>query len=605
MSALDLVILVVYLVGIVCVGVYFSRRAADSMKDYFLGGNTCRWWMLAASGAASNYDIAGTMFLVSLFYVVGLRAFWMLWSWQFFAAAFLMSYMAVWIRRTRVMTAVELMRIRFGEDRGGRMARTAGAMLMVTFLVVSVGYSFAGVSKFLPVILPEMLIDQANPMVSGKMWALILMGLTTIYVTAGGFAGVIATDFIQTVLMSIAGLLVGAVVYFKLDPAAVQALHAKLQISLAPVAHLDLRAGYEGWSDFGVLCVFWVFMGFFINMSGAGGHYQEQRFLATRTHTDAAKTGWAWGFFLIPRWAMIAGFVCIAATGMVGTEDPEQILPIVLVEMMPAGVRGLILAGLVAAFMSTFSSVINAAASMIVRDLVQPACPRLPERTLVKFSYLATVLVVVLGTVIGFQANTIRGIWVWMIAGLIGGTLIPNLLRWHWWRLNGWGYSCGVFGGLATALAAGLLTYFKVLDPAPAEHQYAPVIWLVTLLGCVAGSLLTRREDADVLRTFYTRVRPWGLWGPVRREAGKLPALDTPDQSWIRVLVNVVLGVTCLLSAYVTTFFLVGHYHRLAVMTGSLSLTTGVALYVTWYRVLRRFEYEENGDDRHDCSQSI
>lgn len=74
MCRIDLAISLSYLVGIVCVGVYFSRRAAGSMKDYFLGGNTRRWWMLAASGAASNYDIAGTVFLVSLFYVVGFRA---------------------------------------------------------------------------------------------------------------------------------------------------------------------------------------------------------------------------------------------------------------------------------------------------------------------------------------------------------------------------------------------------------------------------------------------------------------------------------------------------------------------------------------------------
>lgn len=593
MSWIDWVILLVYLAGIMWVGIYFSRRAAGSMRDYFLGGNSSRWWMLAASGAASNYDIAGTMFLVSLFYVVGLRSFWMLWSWQMFSAAFLMSYMAVWIRRTRVMTAVELMRVRFGEDAGGRMARTAGAVLMVVFLVVSVGYSFAGVSKFLPVILPSALMDQADPAGSGRMWAMVLMGLTTVYVTVGGFSAVVVTDFIQTILMSVAGLSVGALVYFKLEPSAIEVLHDNLSTSLLPVAHLDLPRGYEAWSDFGALCVFWMFMGLFINMSGAGGHYQEQRFLATRSHADAAKAGWAWGFFLIPRWAMIAGFVCIAATGMVGSDDPEQILPEVLVAMMPDGLRGLILAGLVAAFMSTFSSVINAAASMVVRDLVQPACPKLAEKTLVRLSYAATVVVVVLGAVIGFHAETIRGIWVWMLAGLIGGTLIPNLLRWHWWRLNGWGYSWGVFGGLLAALASGLLSYFKVLDPAPAEHEYAPVIWLVTLIGCVAGSLLTKPENDAVLQTFYRRVRPWGFWGPVRANTTDLSALHAPDQSFWRVALNIILGVTCLLSAYTGVFFVVGHFVWQACVSIALASASGGLLYVTWYRVLHRFAHED------------
>ena len=146
MNNIDLAILAVYFLGMIAIGAVHSRRSSSSVRSYFLGNNTGKWWMLAASGAASNFDVAGTMFLVSLFYVAGFRGFWMLWSWSFFNAAFLMSYMAMWIRRTGVMTAVELMRIRFGEDRGGRMARTAGAFSMVTFLIFSIGYAYAGLT---------------------------------------------------------------------------------------------------------------------------------------------------------------------------------------------------------------------------------------------------------------------------------------------------------------------------------------------------------------------------------------------------------------------------------------------------------------------------
>jgi len=179
------------------------------------------------------------------------------------------------------------------------------------------------------------------------------------------------------------------------------------------------------------------------------------------------------------------------------------------------------------------------------------------------------------------------------MAGLIGGTLIPNMLRWYWWRLNGWGYSCGVFGGLFTALVTGALSYFKVFDPAPAEHQYAPVIWLVTLIGCVAGSLLTRPDESAVLCNFFKKVRPWGLWKPVRLAAGDLPVLNTPDQSPLRVAVNIVLGVACLLSAYVSMFFLIGHYHRYALCTGVIFVLSAIGLYFLWYRVLRRFDEED------------
>ncbi|MHC5118748.1 MAG: sodium:solute symporter family transporter [Planctomycetota bacterium] len=587
MTGLDVAIIVAYFLGIVAVGLYFSRRAAKGMRSYFLGGNNLPWWALAASGSASNYDVTGTMFLVSLFYVAGLRSFWMLWSWHFLSAAFLMAYMAIWIRRTRVMTAVELLHIRFGADTGGRMARTAGAVLMVTFLVFSIGYAFVGISKFLPHIIPDSVPG------NGQIWAIVLMALTTLYVTAGGLSGVVATSLIQAVLMSLAGILVGVVVFFKLDPEMLQTLHENFDVNMLPQAKLSMPEGYEDWNNFGILCVFWFIAGFLLNASGAGGHYQEQRFLATRSEADAARTGAAWGFFLIPRWIMIAGFCFIAGSGMVGSEDPEQILPIVLTDMIPSGLRGLILAALIAAFMSTFSSVINAAASMVVRDLVHPFRPTLSDKAQVRLSYLVTVAAVVLGIVAGYNAETIRSIWTWMIIGLIGGTLIPNVLRWHWWRLNGWGYSAGIFLGLITAL----LVRFNVFGENPPEYFYAPVVWATTLVGCVLGSLLTAPTKTETLEHFYKSVRPFGFWGPIKARvdvSGFEPSVDRP---LIRVIFNVVLAVVCMTSSFVSTFFIVGHYVKGSIITISLAVTSGIVLYFNWYRPLMRSEKKQKRMD--------
>ena len=576
MSSLDISIIFIYFVGIVIVGVYFSRRAARGMRSYFLGSNELPWWALAASGSASNYDVTGTMFLVSLFYVAGLRSFWMLWSWQFMSAAFLMSYMAVWIRRTRVMTAVELLHIRFGSDAGGRMARTAGAVLMVTFLVFSLGYTFVGISKFLPHIVPESFPG------NGRIWAIVLMALTTLYVTAGGFSGVVVTDLIQAVLMSVAGILVGVVVFLKLDPGMVQTLHENFDINMLPKAQLSMPAGYEDWNNFGILCVFWSISGLLLNTSGAGGHYQEQRFLATRSEADAARAGCAWGFFLIPRWLMIAGFCFVAASGMVGSNDPEQMLPIVLTEMIPAGLRGLVLAALMAAFMSTFSSTINAAASMVVRDLIHPFRPALSDRTLVHLSYVVTVTAVLLGIAVGYNEGSIKGIWEWMIVGLIGGTLIPNVLRWHWWRLNGWGYSAGIFMGLITALGVRM----NMFGENPPMYFYAPIVWGVTLVGCVLGSLLTNPTQSGTLDNFYQSVRPRGFWGPVRSRLTLTEPPSGVDRSSGRIIANVLCAVICLISTYLTSFFVIGHYLQESLITISLAAISGVVLYFNWYRPL-------------------
>ena len=576
MNNIDLAILGVYFLGMIAIGVAHSRRSSSSVRSYFLGNNTGKWWMLAASGAASNFDVAGTMFLVSLFYVAGFRGFWMLWSWSFFNAAFLMSYMAMWIRRTGVMTAVELMKIRFGEDRGGRMARSAGAILMVTFLTFSIGYAYAGLSKFMPVLVPGVAPETA------KLLTVLVMSLTTLYVTIGGFTSVVLADVIQLILSSSAGIAIGVLVYFKLDPTAIQTLHSKFSLVATPAA-VDFPAGYENWNNFGYLAIYLAISGLLLNMSGAGGHYGEQRFLATRSSADAAKAGWAWGFFSLPRWSMIAGFVFLAASGLTGSPDPEKILPVVIVQMIPAGLRGFLVAALLAAFMASFSSTVNAAASMVVCDLVQPAKPSLSVKASIRVSYVATVLVVAIGIAIGTQAESIKSIWVWMLAGVIGATLVPNVLRWHWWRFNGWGYAAGIFAGLGTAMLFGIgqtAGWFGARSLP--EYVYAPIIWVASIAGCLAGSLLTQPTSMETLKIFYARVRPFGFWKPVRALSDNNPRIT----SLRFVLPNVALGFIALFACFLSVFFLIGHYFEYLGWSAGTVLVCAIFLYHGWYKKL-------------------
>ena len=132
---------------------------------------------------------------------------------------------------------------------------------------------------------------------------MLVMSLTTLYVTMGGFTSVVLADVIQLILSSSAGIAIGVLVYFKLDPTTIQTLHSKFSLVATPTA-VNFPAGYEGWNNFGYLAIYLAISGLLLNMSGAGGHYGEQRFLATRSSADAAKAGWAWGFFSLPRWSM-------------------------------------------------------------------------------------------------------------------------------------------------------------------------------------------------------------------------------------------------------------------------------------------------------------
>ena len=347
---IDWMVVAAYAVATLAVGVVFARSSAKGLKSYFLGDNALPWWALAASGAASNFDIAGTMWLVSMVCLFGMRSFWAFTGFAIFNVAFLMAYLAPWIRRTRVMTAAELMKVRFGDGVDGRTARVASAVGMVVFTAFCLGYSAAGIGKFAAAFVPW---DFGAA--TSFYCAAAVMSLTCLYVLIGGFRSVIVTDVIQAILMSLCGLVVGITAMIVVDPAA---LHRSGFITdLLPVWKWNgLPQDYvdSGFGAFGAMCILFMLNGLLHSTGGAGGTYGEQRFLATRTAADAARAGAAWGVIILPRFFLVAGIAFLVLTGMVEIpSDAEMLLPqaIKASHLIPVGVRGFVVAALLAALL--------------------------------------------------------------------------------------------------------------------------------------------------------------------------------------------------------------------------------------------------------------
>ena len=253
-------------------------------------------------------------------------------------------------------------------------------------------------------------------------------------------------------------------------------------------------------------------------------------------------------------------------------------MPIVLKRFLSPGLRGLVIAGLLAAFMSTFGATVNAAASYIVRDLWQPLLgEKAEQKHLIRASYAATLGVVVAGSLIGLTVQSIGHIFSWIMMELGSAFVIPNVLRWYWWRLNGWGYAAGTLAGLAGAIA------LPVLPPLPLYVTF-PAICVISLVGCIGGTLLTRPTSESVLLKFYRDVRPFGFWGPIRNVAAL--AGDDTSEGMSLAVVNVVLGATAILGLYLAPMYLVGHWHSLAAGWLLLAMAAAFGMYFTWYRRL-------------------
>ncbi len=585
MTFVDYCVVVVYFAVVMGIGFWCRHLAAKNLDSYFLAGKSMHWLALAMSGSVSTFDITGTMWIVTLLTLLGMRSMWNHWMWGFLMAAFFMSYMGKWVRRSEVMTGAEWMVTRFGNGMDGKTARVSYTVMAVVMLTGFIGYAFQGIGKFASVYITFGLPpEQAN-----MVCAVVIFAVTTLYVLLGGLYGVVVTNVIQTLILSVASRVIVVVGYYQLiNELLDRALPAEWS-SLAPKWRLDSAASlpdaYAGYELFGALVIVWVLKGLLLNLGGPGQMTDFQAFLAARNPREAAKLGAAWSGFLVVRWAMCMGIALLALTGLEASGDPEKVMPMVLQEYLPAGLRGLVIAGLLAAFMSTFSATVNAAAAYVVRDLWQPLVGQTDQASLVRASYVATVAVVLAGTGIGFLSDSIRQIWDWLMIALGAAFVIPNVLRWYWWRLNGWGYAAGTIAGLVGALPILILTLFWQIEP-PLYVTF-PALCVVSLVATLAGTWLTRPTDDQVLMTFYAGVRPFGFWRPIRDRC-HLPAaqLAAPAESLRLAVVNLLLSSTAILGFYLGPMYLVGHWHRQAAGWLVAAGVACVLLYFTWYRNL-------------------
>jgi Na+/proline symporter len=264
--------------------------------------------------------------------------------------------------------------------------------------------------------------------------------------------------------------------------------------------------------------------------------------------------------------------------------DPELVLPTVIAEYMPVGMKGIVIACFMAAAMSTFTAVINAGAAYWVKDIYQTFInPKASEKTLVWHSRMSTVGIVLLGLAFSLDSVNINDIWGWITMAFGTGLFIPLLLRWYWWRYNGYGFAIGTLFGMSSAVL------IRVLDIDLSEVMSFVVPSLISLAGCVLGSLLTPPTSRETLRNFVTVTRPFGFWAPIMRQ------LSQTDQDAIRGECRRDLAAICFAVPWQLVLFMLGMVFVLrqwatfaALLAVFAVLSAGV--YWFWFRHLRTDE---------------
>ncbi|MGI8469735.1 MAG: sodium:solute symporter family transporter [Pyrinomonadaceae bacterium] len=587
LSTLDQIIVVVYLAAIMSIGFAMKRKAAKGMSSYFLGGRQLPWWALAMSGSSSYFDITGTMWIVSTFIALGLKGMWVHWLWGFPITAFYLAYMGKWIRRSDVMTGAEWMKTRFGSDKAGGLARLSYTLFAVLTISALLGYSAIGMGKFGSIFLPF----------SPTVCAILILGVTGLYVVLGGFQGIVRVEIVQTIVLSAGAIVFAIIGYLHFDAARFAAKIPNgwqdIMPSMRPESFQGLISGGTDYSFFGALVAVWVAKGLLLCFSGPEQLYDFQRFLAAKDERDASKLGALWGAIHTVRWCFAMAIAVMAIMGIGNAildaklkADPETALPLIIGTMLPVGLVGFMLAALLSGFLATFSSTVNGGAAYLVKDVYQRYInPKADAKKLVRMSYLSSALLIVVGLIISVFGTSINTAFLWIFGTLAAGILPPNVLRWYWWRLNGQGYAAGVFGGMALSLGQVFLDTTFLNQPLPLYIGF-PVIAICSTIITIAVSLLTQPTDINTLKNFYRKVQPAGAWNPAR-EAVLAETPDFKKQSPFKLdFFNTIIALIGITALYVSMLYLILHRLEIAFSLLATTLIAVIILYFTWYKTL-------------------
>ncbi len=600
-TSIDFLIILLYLFSTVAIGLYLKKLAQKSKSNYLLGGNTLPWYLLGLSNASGMFDISGTMWLVTLLFVYGLKSLWIPWLWPVFNQIFLMVFLSIWLRRSKVTTGAEWMLTRFGTKRDSQLSHS----IVVVFALISclgfLAYGFVGLGKFMMIFIPWEVVSTYIPFHVPEEYVPHLYGIAftmfaVFYAIIGGMTSIVWADVLQFVIMTISAVVIGII--------AMKAL-ANNTLNVPDGWHtpffgwrlddldwkgiineVNEKIKSDGYSLFTIFFWMMVFKGVLLSLAGPAPNYDMQKILSTKSPREAAKMSGFVSVVLMPvRYFMIAGFAVLALLYydqlqlvVTGRIDFEQILPSAISQFVPVGLMGILLAGLLAAFNSTFAGTLNAAQAYIVNDIyLKYFNPCASNRQIKNLNYSSGIIVVLISIIFGIFAQDVNSILQWIVSALWGSYVVSNVLKWYWWRFNGYGYFWGMVAGIVPALI------FPYLFKGTLDLWYFPWILLISLGGALAGTFLSKPTDEATLKSFYSSVNPWGFWKPIKEKVFAENPDFQPNKNFGIDMFNVFVGTAAQTALMALPIYIVLQKQIPIIITVLITLVCAVVLKKTWW----------------------
>jgi len=460
--------------------------------------------LLGLSNASGMFDISGTMWLVGMMFVYGLKSIWLPWLWPVFNQIFLMVYLSAWLRRSNVTTGAEWIGTRFGYGRGAELSHNVVVAFALIACLGFLAYGFIGLGKFIEVFIPWEVVSQyvpfqISPDFVPHFYGIVFTAFAVFYAILGGMTGIVWTDLLQYVIMTISSVFIGIMAMNALSdhtlfvPDGWRSPFFGVHLGIdwkEIIPEVNKKIASDGYSLFSLFFGIMLFKGILVSAAGPSPNLDMQKIFSTKNPREASLMSGFVSVILNPvRYFFIAGLAILGILFynqldlLVGGEvDFEQILPSVINEFIPVGLMGLVMAGLLAAFNSTFAGTLNAGQAYILNDIVLKYIkPDASNRQIRYINYGTGLLLVAVSVIFGLFARNINSVLMWIVSGLWGGYTAANVIKWYWWRFNGHGYFWGMFTGVGVALIAPRI--LPSLLPAIPEEIVLWVVWQELLQG--------------------------------------------------------------------------------------------------------------------------
>ncbi len=571
---IDWILVAGYCIATFWIGLYYSKRASQNINEFFVAGNNLSWWIAGTSMVATTFAVDTPLVVSGLVRKGGIYEVWYMWSLAMGGVLTVFFFARLW-RRAGIITDAEFVELRYSGKAAAALRAFQAVFNGIIVNCIVIGWVMLAMVKITGVLFDlDWLTAKAIAATGIELdWGKIITVaacsiFVLIYTISSGFWGVVMTDFLQFIVAMAGAISLAAVVLWQMGgPAGMVE-----QVAASPGFSPKVMAFVPTLQSAGKLA----FITFVVQLSvqwlgaGPGAGYIVQRMVATKNEKHAVLSAlwfniannairpWPW---------IIVGLASLVYFPINVESDAEMAYPRMMMTLLPTGLKGLMLASMLAAFMSTIDTQLNWGASYLVSDIYRRFMKKnASDKHYVNVSRLAMCLLLALGGIAAWQSQTISAVWKYLMTLMSGGAMVA-LLRWYWWRVNPWSEISALVASLIFANAnifCRLLAVTGILPTSAmsriewfySEELYAVrlffIIVLCTIVWVVVTYLTAPVSDAHLER-FYRKVRPGGWWNHIAKRCSDVEA-DSVAREWIGWVVGVIsiyasvfgLGYLCL-----------------------------------------------------------